>query len=237
MCNAITIAGARCQIKSTTKYCRIHADSNDIKVAELESELKNANAEIAKLRSDVNDMTHNRRVAQSKFKTIFDKLEADYNQSLAMLDMVTSERNHFKNGYSFLMQTNAARKLRSQEAVEENESLKATIAKLQDEIKLIRDQPTSPKSQARVTNVSYVVQQSPNAIKDLEKQVARLESELKASKKESDRLKAGHERDQFIRFYQAMHNEYEAKGVPFNERPKFYHDVRKSRNQVAHPIE
>ncbi|KAF0704285.1 hypothetical protein AaE_015016 [Aphanomyces astaci] len=251
MCNAITISGTQCKNKSTTRYCHRHFElyenepSNDTRVAELEAELKKARARNLEEQGFTESMClvlsrKNQELRESKdlhdmLETKITSLHAQYVEIVDSFKHTADEAAYFKNSYISLQKLNMNRMHIAKAAVQENESLKETIAKLESKLELLQDQPTSPKSQARVTNVSYVVQQSPNAIKNLEKQVDRLESELKDSKKQVDCLKSGHDRDQLIRFFQAMQTEYDTKGVPFNKRPQFYHDVRKSRNHVAHP--
>ncbi|KAF0754889.1 hypothetical protein AaE_005162 [Aphanomyces astaci] len=154
MCVAITFQGNQCKNQCSTRYCHRHFHlyeneivPNDDRIAKLEVELKKALDEKAKI---------------DEFNKLCKKLSIN--------SIVMDEAAYFKNSFVSLQKLNKTRIDNAKVAIEGNEALKETIAKLESKIKLLNETPTSPKSQARVTNVSFVKLPT-NQIKTLEQQV------------------------------------------------------------------
>ncbi len=113
----------------------------------------------------------------------------------------------------------------------ERDSLIASNELLMDENKELKKEVNELKSKSRVKQSSY---SQPK--KDHSKEtIVRLQIQLDEANKSIAKMQDDYDRYQIIKQYEAMHEAYELAKVSFSDRDSLYHDLRLTRNLVAHP--
>jgi predicted RNase H-like nuclease (RuvC/YqgF family) len=130
-------------------------------------------------------------------------------------------------------------------------SLKSEIGRLLATIELLEDENMSLQTQLRDKKLKVRPEQKskylppkewdpkdPRALKMLSNKQAEvniLTKRLAEANATIHQLRPDYDRYQIIKSYEALHKQLEQKRIGFNHRGDLYHDLRLTRNQVAHP--
>ncbi len=113
----------------------------------------------------------------------------------------------------------------------ERDSLMVSNELLMDEVSDLKKEVNELKSKSRVKQSSY---SQPK--KDHSKEtIVRLQVQLEEANKSIAKMQDDYDRYQIIKQYEEMHEAYELAKVSFSDRDSLYHDLRLTRNLVAHP--
>ena len=113
----------------------------------------------------------------------------------------------------------------------ERDSLMVSNELLMDEISELKKELNELKMKSRVKQSSY---SQPK--KDHSKEtIVRLQIQLEEANKSIAKMQDDYDRYQIIKQYEEMHEAYELAKVSFSDRDSLYHDLRLTRNLVAHP--
>jgi predicted RNase H-like nuclease (RuvC/YqgF family) len=113
----------------------------------------------------------------------------------------------------------------------ERDSLIATTDLLMDENSELKKELMELKSKARVKQSSYIPKKD-----DSKETIARLQRQLEEANKCIAKMQDDYDRYQIIKQYESMHHQYESAKVSFSDRDSLYHNLRLTRNLVAHPV-
>ena len=119
-----------------------------------------------------------------------------------------------------------------QKLVDDNNSLRANCNLLMNESNKIKVQPKVQPKQIKSNDNQIVLE---NRIKNLKWEINRLTERLNDSNKLNDKMKPDYDRYQIIRSYEGLQQQLDH--IKFNNRGDLYHDLRLTRNIVAHPVE
>lgn len=225
MCKAITCRGYKCTKEPNKPLCYIH---NKIKNKKVElatvkpvqpvkpvhpvKPVQPVESVIIIKRNDINT----KLVVNSKTKAFIRELYDDNCELAQQLDQLEADQIIAKECI--------------QNLVDDNNSLRANCNLLMNESKQIKVQP---KVQPKQINSNQIALE--NRIKNLKWEVNRLTERLNDSNKLNDKMKPDYDRYQIIRSYEGLQQQLDH--IKFNNRGDLYHDLRLTRNIVAHPVE
>lgn len=123
----------------------------------------------------------------------------------------------------------------------ENERLQATVDLLEDENKSLRSKlkaQSRPNQKSKYVPPKELDPKDPRAKKLLSNKQAEinlLTKRLTEANELINKLKPDYDRYQIIKSFESLHRQLEQEKIRFNLRGNLYHDLRMTRNQVAHP--
>lgn len=123
----------------------------------------------------------------------------------------------------------------------ENERLQATVDLLEDENKTLRSKlkaQSRPEQKSKYIPPKELDPKDPRAKKLLSNKQAEinlLTKRLAEANAMIDKLQPDYDRYQIIKSFESLHRQLEQEKIRFNHRGELYHDLRMTRNRVAHP--
>jgi chromosome segregation ATPase len=211
MCNAYTKLGFKCLKEPKKDLCYTHNKvTKAAKVISNESNIIERYNHIKQVNALLINKAKSHDDAIDQLNNKVNQLIQDNDHSICMIKKLAKYKASASTEIDQLTQTNAIIKNSYNQVTVECNQLKKTIN----------------------TNRSYQ-QTLENRIKNLNDEINRLTERLNDSNKLNDRMKPDFDRYQIIRSYEGLQQQLEH--IKFNHRGNLYHDLRLTRNQVAHP--
>lgn len=216
MCKAITCRGYKCTKEPNKALCYIH---NKIKNQKVEAVTVKPVQPVERVSiTKRSDITNKLVISDNKLKALLYQMYDDNCELVRQLDELEADQIKAKDCI--------------QKLVDDNNSLKANCNLLMNESNKIKVQPKVQSKQIKSNDNQIALE---NRIKNLKWEVNRLTERLNDSNKLNDKMKPDYDRYQIIRSYEGLQQQLDH--IKFNNRGDLYHDLRLTRNIVAHPAE